>query len=40
MMFYSKILPINASSEEVKNIDDMLKNLPMSEVFGGTKVAK
>lgn len=28
------------TSEEVKNIDDMLKNLPMSEFFGGTKVAK
>ena len=31
---------IYLTSEEVKNIDDMLKNLPMSEVFGGTKVAK
>ena len=26
--------------EEVKKIDDMLEEIPMSEVFGGTKVTK
>ena len=26
--------------EEVKKTDDMLERIPMSEVFGGTKVTK
>ena len=26
--------------EDVKKIDDMLEKIPMSEVFGGTKVTK
>ena len=28
------------ASEEVKKIDAMLEQIPMSEVFGGTKVTK
>ena len=28
------------TSEEIKKIDAMLEQIPMSEVFGGTKVIK
>lgn len=31
---------IRLTAEEVKKLDDMLEKIPMSEVFGGTKVVK